>query len=87
MAEQLEEELQERLAEMDEEEPPEIEEEEEEEDESEALDRMKSSLSEQYQECVEQISQIQVFSALREVGVDDGWGGRVGGYFFLYNIV
>ena len=59
-AEQLEEEQQERLAEIDEEDPPEIEEELEEEDESEATDRMKASLSEQYQECVEQISQIQV---------------------------
>ena len=62
--EQLEEEQQERLAEIDEEEPPEIEEEEEEEDESEAMDRMKSALSEQYQECVELISQIQVMTRL-----------------------
>jgi len=62
--EQLEEELQERLAEIDEEEPPEIEEEEEEEDESEATERMKSTLSEQYQECVELISQIQVKTVL-----------------------
>ncbi len=58
--EQLKDELQERLAEIDEEEPPDIEEEEEEEDESEATDRMKSSISEQYHESVEQISQIQV---------------------------
>ena len=55
----IEEEWKEKLANIDEEEPPEIEEMEE-ESESEAINRMKNSLVELYEEQVEHISQVQV---------------------------
>lgn len=52
----------EQLAEIDEEEPPELEEDDEQETEIEAVERMKSSIIEQFEEQIESISLLQVIA-------------------------
>lgn len=52
----------EQLTEIDEEEPPELEEDDEQETEIEAVERMKSSIIEQFEEQIESISLLQVIA-------------------------